>query len=143
MNLRFIGRIAKDPFVHDIETINIIKDHKAQLDNLSGERIWSELQKTVIGNFGPDLLHYMLDIGLGPHMGFPPNSDLEAFAEFRVKLKTINEPLEAITIICALLNTPQEVLTLRNRLKISNFDRDCALFVIQHRDSELPENPLR
>lgn len=105
--------------------------------------MWSELKKIVEGNFGPDLLHLMLDIGLGPHMGFPENLDLKAFAEFRAKLKTIDEPVDAITIICSLLNTPQEVLALRNRLKISNFHRDLALFVLQHRDTQLPADPLR
>jgi len=54
---------------HDPETLNAIQENAKGLSQISGERIWSELSKTLEGNFGRELLRLMIKLGLTPYMG--------------------------------------------------------------------------
>lgn len=66
---RFYGRIAERANNHDQHTLEIIKANAEGLQNVSGERIWMELKKTLQGNFAGDLLKTMLDVGIGQYIG--------------------------------------------------------------------------
>lgn len=66
---RFYGRIAEIPNNHDQHTLNIIKKNADGLQNVSGERIWMELKKTLEGNFAGELLKTMLSLGVGQYIG--------------------------------------------------------------------------
>ena len=43
--------------------------------------------------------------------------------------------MEPPTLLAAMLRKPEEMMILHNRLKLSGFERDMALFVINHRNS--------
>ena len=45
----------------------------------------------------------------------------------------VTSSIEPPTCLAALLHTPEEMIALHSRLKLSAFERDMALFVINHR----------
>ena len=45
----------------------------------------------------------------------------------------ITSSVQAPTLLASMLNTTEEMIALHNRLKLSGFERDMALFVINHR----------
>lgn len=64
-------------------------------------------------------------------------------AEFKkVAERTANLKLNAITLLSSLLNTQEEALALHDRLKLSAFERDLALFIVEHREPKLHSKPL-
>lgn len=66
---RFYGRIAEKPDNHDEETLRVISENVQGLQNVSGERIWMELKKTLQGSFAGDLLKDILKVGVGIYIG--------------------------------------------------------------------------
>lgn len=66
---RFYGRIAKNPNSHEKAALKIIEKNVQGLQIVSGERIWTELKKTLEGNFAGDLLKTMLGVGVGKYIG--------------------------------------------------------------------------
>ena len=45
----------------------------------------------------------------------------------------ITSSVQAPTLLASMLNTTEEMMALHNRLKLSGFERDMSLFVINHR----------
>jgi tRNA nucleotidyltransferase (CCA-adding enzyme) len=66
---RFYGRISESPNNHETETLACIKKNAEGLRIISGERIWMELKKILMGKFSGELLKTMLHLGLGQYMG--------------------------------------------------------------------------
>lgn len=69
IRFRFFGRMAKDPHNHDQKTLQAIRYNAPGLDKISGERIWSELQRILTGNFANEIVKIMLDLGLAQYIG--------------------------------------------------------------------------
>lgn len=67
---RFYGKIAEAPDKHDENTIEVLKKNVDGLKNISGERIWVELKKTLQGKFAGSLLKIMVNIGVGRYIGW-------------------------------------------------------------------------
>ncbi|XP_054288691.1 CCA tRNA nucleotidyltransferase 1, mitochondrial isoform X2 [Macrosteles quadrilineatus] len=132
---RFYGRIAEEPSNHDVDTIDAIKENAAGLAQISGERIWMELNKILSGNFWGELMLLILDCGLGPHIGMPKESDVGTFAEFYRETK--NVPLHPVTRVSPLFKSEDEFAELHERLKMSAFERDLGFFVVNHRNDSV------
>ena len=66
---RFYGRLSLDPDNHDQDTLKAISSNISGLKNISGERIWSELNKILIGSHSCELMKKMLHLGIGPFIG--------------------------------------------------------------------------
>lgn len=66
---RFYGRIAEKPNNHEESTLNVIRNNAEGLQQVSGERIWMELKKTLQGNFAGSLLKIILNLGVGKYIG--------------------------------------------------------------------------
>lgn len=66
---RFYGRIAEKPDNHEEHTLEVIKNNVMGLQQVSGERIWMELKKTLQGNFAGNLLKTMINVGVGKYIG--------------------------------------------------------------------------
>ncbi|XP_050521210.1 CCA tRNA nucleotidyltransferase 1, mitochondrial isoform X2 [Daktulosphaira vitifoliae] len=131
---RFYGRLADTPNNHDKDILDAIKEQGDGLKQISGERIWSELSKILEGNYGPELMKTILNLGLGPHIGLPNYVDIDEFS--KVTSKTKHLKLLPITMLSALLKDAQEMLTLNNRLKFRVFDRELGLFLIECRNDK-------
>lgn len=72
--------------------------------------------------------------------GLPDTPNTEEFK--KVAERTVNLKLHPITLLTSLLNTQVQVLALHDRLKLSAFERDLALFIVEHREPKLHPKPL-
>ncbi|VEN59329.1 unnamed protein product [Callosobruchus maculatus] len=137
---RFYGRIAVDPDKHETETLTVVKENASGLENISGERIWMELKKILEGNFAGDLMKTIVKCGIAPYIGLPEDPDTKELE--KVWRQSGHNNLNAITLLSSLLYTQEDVVALNARLKLSAFERDLAMFVVQHRNPKLHSNPL-
>ncbi|XP_054746971.1 CCA tRNA nucleotidyltransferase 1, mitochondrial [Anastrepha obliqua] len=130
---RFYGRIAREPSKHDVETLKAIRENVDGLARISGERIWAELQKIVIGNFGCELVQEMIACGFAPYCGLPAEPNIDEFKRLYSDLANYSSAQLPILYMCALLHTPEDAMQLHQRLKLSAHERDLALFITQNR----------
>lgn len=131
---RFYGRLANAPDLHDKYILEAIQEKGNGLKQISGERIWSELSKILEGNYGPELMKTILNLGLGPHIGLSDHPDIDEFNNLIYRSKGLK--LHSITMLTALLREPQDVVELNNRLKFRVFDRDLGLFIVESRNEK-------
>lgn len=66
---RFYGRISSTANNHEPETLKTISENVSGLQRISGERIWVELKKVLMGNFSGELMLSILDCGLAKYIG--------------------------------------------------------------------------
>lgn len=66
---RFYGRVALEPKCHEPQTLTAIRENGHGLAQISGERIWVELKKIVVGNHAAHLLELMYQLGLAQYIG--------------------------------------------------------------------------
>ncbi|CAG9766572.1 unnamed protein product [Ceutorhynchus assimilis] len=137
---RFYGRISDKNDAHEEETLNAIKNNAEGLSRISGERIWTELKKILEGNFAGDLMLKIIECGLCQYIGLPNNPNTEELQ--RVYSRSGHLNLNAITLLSSLLNTVEDAVNLNTRLKLSAFERDLALFIVEHREPKLHPKPL-
>ncbi|CAH0400537.1 unnamed protein product [Chilo suppressalis] len=137
---RFYGKIAEYPNRHEEDTLKVLKNNVDGLQNISGERIWVELKKTLQGNFVGNLLKTMLDVGVGPYIGLPQNTDI---TELNIVLKRAEHlALHPVSYLVALLKDIDDVTVLYDRLKFSGYDRDMAYFLVENRKDQVSDRPL-
>ncbi|KMQ89282.1 trna-nucleotidyltransferase mitochondrial, partial [Lasius niger] len=140
---RFYGRIMDSPDQHDEATIKALKENIDGLSQISGERIWSEWNKILTGNFGLELTLKLLECGSARHIGLPEEPVVENFRTVYQRALSNNVTLKPISLIVSMLKNEDEVMTLHGRLKLSNSERDLALFLVQHREYKPCEKPLK
>ncbi|CAL1678988.1 unnamed protein product [Lasius platythorax] len=140
---RFYGRIMDSPDQHDEATIKALKENIDGLSQISGERIWSEWNKILTGNFGLELTLKLLECGSAKHIGLPEEPVVENFRTVYQRALSNNVTLKPISLIVSMLKNEDEVMTLHGRLKLSNSERDLALFLVQHREYKPCERPLK
>ena len=75
----------------------------------------------------------MVDVGLGPYIGLPCSPDLPELARIWARTQSSNTALRSPTLLATLLRTEDEVMYLHSRLKLSSYERDLCLFVVNHR----------
>ncbi|CAK1550497.1 unnamed protein product [Leptosia nina] len=136
---RFYGRIAKSPDSHEEYTLRVIEKNADGLQNVSGERIWMELQKTLDGNFAGNLLKTMLNVGVGKYIGIP-HPNIESLDRLLKRSQHLN--LHPMSYLAALLNDIDDVTLLHCRLKFSGYHRDMIYFIVEHRDKNDLTRPL-
>lgn len=61
--------MALEPDDHEPETLAAIKENGRGLAGISGERIWVELKKMVVGNHAAHLLELIYSLELAQYMG--------------------------------------------------------------------------
>ncbi|KAH8382008.1 hypothetical protein KR009_001348 [Drosophila setifemur] len=130
---RFYGRIAKDAKSHDLATLAAIKENAGGLARISGERIWMELQKIVVGNYGPELLVEMHRCNLFEQIGLPAEPNLEEFQRLSDALEQFEKPHYPILYLSGLLHSTEDAMEMHKRLKLSAYERDLARFITNER----------
>lgn len=138
---RFYGRLANAPNQHDKYILEAIQEKGDGLKQISGERIWSELNKILVGTFGPELMKTILNLGLGPHIGLPNQPNIDEFDKVINRSKGLK--LQPITMLITLLKEQQDMIELNNRLKFRVFDREIGHFLIETRDEEWTMDTLK
>ncbi|XP_071385621.1 CCA tRNA nucleotidyltransferase 1, mitochondrial [Centroberyx affinis] len=128
---RFYGRVALEPGDHEPDTLEAIRENGRGLAAISGERIWVELKKMVVGSHAAHLLELMYNLGLAQYIGLPPDGDVEAMKHVWRRAK--DHSPKPMTILAALLRCPEEVEKMDVRLKVSREEKTLALFLVKHR----------
>ncbi|XP_060925866.1 CCA tRNA nucleotidyltransferase 1, mitochondrial [Limanda limanda] len=128
---RFHGRVALDPDDHDPETLTAIKENGRGLAAISGERIWVELKKMVVGDHAAHLLELMYKLELAQYIGLPPDGDVEEMKQVWKNAK--DHSPKPMTVLAALFHCPEEVEKMDLRLKVSREEKNLALFLVKHR----------
>jgi len=140
---RFYGKIMDSPDQHDEATIKALKENIGGLEQISGERIWNEWNKILTGNFALELTLKLLECGGSRYIGLPEKPNVENFRNIYQRAQSNNVNLKPISLIVSMLKDEYEVMKLHERLKLSNSDRDLALFLVQNREYKLCEKPLK
>lgn len=140
---RFYGRIMDSPDKHDEATIKALRENIDGLAQISGERIWSEWNKILTGTFALELTLKLLECGSSKYIGLPAEPAVENFQTVYRRAMSNNVALKPVSLLVSMLRNEDEVMTMHNRLKLSNSDRDLALFLVQHRECKPCERPLK
>lgn len=128
---RFYGRVALEPDDHEPETLTAIRENARGLAAISGERIWVELKKMVVGNHAAHLLELIYNLDLAQYIGLPPDGDVDEMK--RVWQNAKDRSPKPMTIVAALFSCPKEVDKMDIRLKVSREEKNLALFLVKYR----------
>ncbi|XP_053724292.1 CCA tRNA nucleotidyltransferase 1, mitochondrial isoform X1 [Synchiropus splendidus] len=128
---RFYGRVAVKPDDHEPETLAAIRENGRGLAGISGERIWVELKKMVVGNHAAHLLELLHSLELAQYIGLPPDGNVEEMKQVWENAK--HHSPKPMTILSALLHSAGEVEKMDARLKVSKEEKTLALFLVKHR----------
>ncbi|XP_008277451.1 CCA tRNA nucleotidyltransferase 1, mitochondrial [Stegastes partitus] len=128
---RFYGRVALTPDDHDPETLTAIRKNGRGLAAISGERIWGELKKMVVGSHAGDLLELMYSLELAQYIGLPTDGDVDEMK--RVWQNAKDHSPKPMTILAALFHCPEEVEKMDIRLKVSREEKNLAQFLVKNR----------
>lgn len=145
---RFYGRIVEKPGDHDPETLEAIAENAKGLAGISGERIWVELKKILVGNHVNHLIHLMYDLDVAPYIGLPANANLEEFKKVSKNVEGFSS--KPMTLLASLFRVQDDITKLDLRLKISKEEKNLGLFIIKNRkdlikatDSSEPLKPYQ
>ncbi|KAK7103102.1 hypothetical protein V1264_018065 [Littorina saxatilis] len=138
---RFYGRIAKVPNSHEADVVQAIKENVSGLAGISGERLWMEVRKIVCGRFNGPIMHTMLSLGIGPHLGLPDKVNEKEYERVCEAASPLSP--QAVAFMTALLYTEDQVYALNKRLKMSKEEVKTSLFILTHRADPIPTPPLR
>lgn len=72
--------------------------------------------------------------------GLPHNPNIKELQRVWEQGKSLK--MNGITLVSSLLMTQDDALNLHGRLKLSAFERDLALLIVEHRETKLHEKPL-
>ncbi|XP_053680098.1 CCA tRNA nucleotidyltransferase 1, mitochondrial [Anopheles nili] len=131
---RFYGRISAEPNCHDEETLRVITKNAPGMAKISGERIWQEWKKILSGNFGIELTETMVKCQLAPYIGLPASPNVDELIRVSKLVAAIDSNLQPITVLSALLNSPEDAVNLNMRLKFTVYERELCYFLTQNRD---------
>ncbi|XP_029357554.1 CCA tRNA nucleotidyltransferase 1, mitochondrial isoform X3 [Echeneis naucrates] len=118
---RFYGRVATEADDHEPETLTAIRENGRGLATVSGERIWVEIKKMVVG--------------------LPPDGNVDEMKQVWQNAKDLSP--KPMTILAALFHFPEEVEKMDLRLKVSKEEKTLALFLVKYRKElcKSKENP--
>uniref|UniRef100_A0AAR2M231 tRNA nucleotidyl transferase, CCA-adding, 1 n=1 Tax=Pygocentrus nattereri TaxID=42514 RepID=A0AAR2M231_PYGNA len=128
---RFYGRVASEPDQHDPDTLEAIQENASGLAAISGERIWVELKKMLVGNHAAHLLELVYELGLAQYIGLPAEGNVEEMKQ--VCQKAYGTSPKPVTVLAALFRSPDDVERLDLRLKISREEKTLGLFLVRRR----------
>lgn len=129
---RFYGRIVDKPGDHDPETLEAIAENAKGLGGISGERIWVELKKILVGNHVSHLVHLIYDLDVAPYIGLPANASLEEFDRVSRNVEGLSP--KPMTLLASLFKVQDDVTKLDLRLKISKEEKNLGLFLVKYRN---------
>ncbi|KAK1796341.1 hypothetical protein P4O66_009410 [Electrophorus voltai] len=128
---RFYGRIASEPGQHDTDTLEAIRENARGLAGISGERIWVELKKMLVGNHAAHLLELIYELDLAQYIGLPAGGSVEEMK--RVCQRVQGSSPKPMTVLSALFRKLDDVERLDLRLKISREEKNLGFFLVKHR----------
>ncbi|KAA0200902.1 hypothetical protein HAZT_HAZT004669 [Hyalella azteca] len=143
---RFYGRIAKSPDDHSESVLESITRNAGGLSRISGERIWTELQKIVTGNYGGELLQKMVDCKLGPYIGLPDDFSGLACKSLFDRCSSCGvdtRELSPMTVIAAGFSNADDAFNFIARVKCSKKERELLIFILDNRDAVIAAKDVK
>ncbi|XP_023659892.1 CCA tRNA nucleotidyltransferase 1, mitochondrial isoform X1 [Paramormyrops kingsleyae] len=128
---RFYGRIATQPGQHESDTLQAIRDNASGLASISGERIWVELKKMLVGNHAAHLLDLIYELGVAQFIGLPEGGNVEELKS--VWKRSQGWSPKPMTLLSALFCRSDGVDKLDLRLKISKEEKNLGFFLVKYR----------
>ncbi len=98
---RFYGRVSLEPDDHEPETLEAIRENGRGLASISGERIWVEVKKIVVGGHAAHLLELMYSLELAQFIGERRQGEHNSFSRNHICGKCVNQHISvhsALTI---------------------------------------------
>lgn len=139
---RFFGRISKSPDTHDEDTLADIRETAIGLADISVERIWTEIKRILIGNYAPELLKLMYELGVAKYISLPDDGNLHELSI--VWNRMYNQYyLEPVSLLVTLVHSTKEAEELARKWKLSNAERLLGMFVTTYRDTCYKGTPLK
>lgn len=129
--LRFYGRVAAEPGQHEPETLEAIRENAHGLAGISGERIWVELKKMVVGNHAGHLLELIYELALAQYIGLPVDGNVGEMKQFWQR--ACDSSPKPMTILASLFRTQEDVERLDLRLKVSREEKTLGIFLVKYR----------
>ncbi|EDV24632.1 uncharacterized protein TRIADDRAFT_25022 [Trichoplax adhaerens] len=130
---RFYGRIAANADSHDPDILQEIRHTAAGLEKIASERIWMEMSKILVGNFAPDLLRLMYDLGVASHINLPKDGNVEEFQAIWDRMRNY-KPQPAV-LLASLVNSVSSAEALARTWKLSNVERFLMKFITGKRQN--------
>ncbi|CAK5026489.1 unnamed protein product [Meloidogyne enterolobii] len=139
---RFFGRFAPVGATHEPKNIEAIIKCKDGLKNISGERLWMEFNKILIGRMASSVIKEMLlTCKLGPFLCLPENVGFDEFERVAKVNSPKGEdgPLAAApsTLLSALFNKIEDVERFQSRCKCSNAEKWLCELIVQKREEAM------
>ncbi|XP_043097935.1 CCA tRNA nucleotidyltransferase 1, mitochondrial [Puntigrus tetrazona] len=128
---RFYGRVTTEPGQHEPETLEAIRENARGLAGISGERIWVELKKMLVGNHADHLLELVYELGLAQYTGLPADGNVVEMKQ--IWQKAHDSSPKPMTILAALFRSQDDVEKLDLRLKLSREEKNLGLFLVKYR----------
>lgn len=120
-----------------------ISENAKGLENISGERIWTELNKILTGNFIYEILLEMIKLKVGLYIGFPKTCNIAELKNVTERLKKNQITVKPMTVLASLFDCKEDVDYFCDRIKPSSFDRNLIYFILFNRQEIINEKPLR
>lgn len=128
---RFYGRVAAEPGLHEPETLEAIRENARGLAGISGERIWVELKKMLVGSHAGHLLELVYELGLAQYTGLPADGDVKEMKQVWQRAH-VSSP-KPMTVLAALFRKQADVDNLDHRLKVSREEKNLGHFLVKYR----------
>lgn len=128
---RFYGRVSAEPGQHNPDTLVAIRDNARGLAAISGERIWVEVKKMLVGNHAAHLLELIYQLKLAQYIGLPANASMEKMKQ--VYQRTEGTSPKPMTVLSSVLRGLEDIENLDLRLKISREEKTLGIFLVKHR----------
>jgi len=111
----------------DDETLEAISSNAKGLKQISGERIWAEIQKILVSPHATTALRQLSETGVDKVIGFP--TVISTVLDRLPEVATFDDPI----LVLALLASYQEAMQIVTNWKLSADERDLLLFVTSHK----------
>ncbi|CAH8481611.1 unnamed protein product [Dicrocoelium dendriticum] len=127
--------------VHDPEILKAVVENVAALDDVPGDRCWTELRRILHCHSAPLLFRRMSHLGILPYLGFqwvPDFPQMDA-AWARGILRSAPDPA---TCLATLVSNLEQAAKLFARLQLNTLERKIMCYIIRNRErcAQIPEN---
>lgn len=139
---RFASHIEKLSWNYDI--LDILREESVGLEQISGERIWSELIKILSGKNRYNVLYAMDAYGILKNIGIDWKIEFKTYWEF-LRLTESARNLSPLLYLASLMRNMDDVQTLRDRWKFDTNSFKILSYIVSNRENlfEIGENDVK
>ncbi|XP_037034992.1 CCA tRNA nucleotidyltransferase 1, mitochondrial-like isoform X1 [Bradysia coprophila] len=139
---KLFGSITGSGRSHDDKTLTSIMANMSALASIKGEVIWNELKTILLHPTRYECVEPFLECGGGAFLGLPENLNLTEFGQIAKNSNFAKHPLLPMSYLCAFLETRDDVMRVHERLRLSVYERDLAIFLVKHKAATRPIDNL-